>query len=413
MKVLFVAHRLPFPPNKGDKIRAHNILRHLTKTCEVHLAALIDDSDDLKHVDDAAAAAKTVAVARIDGPSRIWKALSAILQGRSITEHLFYDGGLQKKIDELQQRHDFDLVFCSSSPTAEYVFRSSTGLAKRDKCVRIMDLIDVDSVKWQQYADDARWPINLIYRREARLLGRYESRIGREFDRVFVVSRTEAELFPDPSCRGMIGAVSNGVDLEYFSPVPEMQDPPIPTLAFVGMMNYRPNIEGMQWFLDKVFPGVRSAVSDCRLLIVGGRPTTVVQGWGRLQGVEVTGFVDDVRDYVRGASLSVVPLLIARGIQNKVLEAMAMGKAVVATPQAIEGIDAIRGEEVVVAADAAAYVQAIVDLLRAPDKAKRIGVAARRRVESSYSWASQLRELDTIVAGSLESSRPQARAHLA
>ncbi len=260
-----------------------------------------------------------------------------------------------------------------------------------------MDLIDIDSAKWRQYADDASWPMSFVYAREARKLRSYETRIGKDFDQILVVSANEAELFPASESGGKVTAIGNGVDLEYFSPRSPGGEEKGQTLVFVGMMDYRPNIDGMEWFIDSIFPAVRAAFPECRLIIVGGKPTPKVCAWDKIDGVQVTGFVDDVRTYMRRATLSIVPLRIARGIQNKVLEAMAMGKAIVATPQAVEGIRASPGKDLIVASTANAFSDSVIDLLRNPERARLVAAGARACVEKNYSWTSQLQELDALI----------------
>jgi sugar transferase (PEP-CTERM/EpsH1 system associated) len=396
MKVLFIAHRLPFPPNKGDKIRAYNILRHLAENHEVHLVTHIDDAADLEYLDAAREAVASLSYERIDRTPRAWKALISIFSGRSISQEYFYSAVLQSRVDVLAKEHDFDVVFCSSSPTAEYVYRSRTRSLAGQKPVKIMDFIDIDSVKWQQYADDSSLAMRWVYTREARKLAGFERKIAADFDSMLVVSPNEAALFPGAENSHKVKAIGNGVDLEYFSPG-EAGEPSQPTLVFVGMMDYRPNIDGMQWFIESIFPLIRQSVPGCLLQIVGGRPSATVLSWNSIDNVEVTGFVDDVRDYVRGASVSIVPLRIARGIQNKVLEAMAIAKAIVATPHAIEGIEASHGQDVIVAKTSAEFAEQVVALLGDPATAARIGQSARNCVVTKYSWQARLRELDAML----------------
>ncbi len=398
-KLLFIAHRLPFPPNKGDKIRAFNILKHLSSRFEIHLAALVDDVEDLDQYMSAKNAVASLAVARVTRVSRIWKAVLAIATGRSISQSAFYVRKLQKHIDSLHREHDFDIVFCSSSPIAEYVFRSTAGIRESGRSIRIMDFIDIDSEKWMQYAQESMWPLKYIFAREGRCLSAFEGRIGSEFDALLAVSEQEAALYSPEGHSAKITAVGNGVDLDFFSPAAAGEKIEPFTLVFVGMMNYRPNIEGAAWFIESVFPAVQAKYPSARLVIVGGKPTALVRSWSKIDGIDVTGFVDDVRTYVHRAALSVAPLRIARGIQNKVLESMAMAKAVVATPQAAEGINATRGDEIVIADSGEQFAAAVNELLAQPERAHRIGVQARRRMEETYSWQRQLQPLDRLIGG--------------
>jgi sugar transferase (PEP-CTERM/EpsH1 system associated) len=394
-RVLMLAHRLPFPPNKGDKIRAYHVLRHLARRHEVSLGCLVDDPADLAHVAALEGIATEVATARIDGRLRKALSLRALLPPRSITVTHFHAAPLQRAVDAWLDAAPFDAVFCSSAATAEYVFRSRHADGRLRGAVKAMDLIDVDSVKWRQYADEAGPATAWLYRHEARTLAAYERRIVEAFDRVFLVSEAEASLLGDGASSARVGAFSNGVDLDFFAPREAGAHEPL--VAFVGVMDYRPNVDAAQWFADEVFPMVRAAVPDARFAIVGSRPTAAVRQLAARSGVTVTGFVDDVRDWVARAAVCVAPLRIARGIQNKVLEAMAMGRPVVASPQAFEGIDARPGEDVVVAGAADAFADAVVALLRDPGRAARIGRSARACVERRYRWESNLAVLDEVL----------------
>ncbi len=399
MRLLFLAHRLPYPPHKGDKIRALNILRFLARRHEVHLGCLIDDPNDLSYLGEVRQYVGELLFERIHPGLRKLLALTALARAQPISVDCFYSRRLQRRVDDLIEKRRIEGVFCFSSQMAEYVFRSRhAASAARPK--RVMDLIDVDSLKWRQYAQESPPWSAWIYRREARCLGAYEERIAREFDRVLVVSEQERGHFPGADRHGRIEAMSNGVDLEFFSPA----HPPgsmlgNASLVFTGVMDYRPNVEGVRWFVEHVFPRIRSQVPAARVFIVGNRPTAEVRRLERHRGVSVTGFVPDIRDYLAGATACVAPLRIARGIQNKVLEAMAMGRPVVTTPAAYEGIQATSGTDLVVADTEEAFATATVELLQNPAHAARIGRNARACVERRYSWATNLRVLEEIFTG--------------
>jgi sugar transferase (PEP-CTERM/EpsH1 system associated) len=407
MRVLFLAHRIPFPPNKGDKIRAFNILKYLAKRHEVHLACLVDDGRDLQFVPDIEKYVGRVVFDTIRPRVKKLLALGGLLRSRAITVGYFYSPALQRQIDEIIDTMDVDAFFCSSSPMAEYLFHSRHAGTRVSDGVKIMDLIDVDSCKWRQYAEQSPVWTSWIYRCEAEYLAEYEKRIARIFDHVLVVSEQEKSVFPGGGNTPNLEAMSNGVDLEFFKPdQSETHTPARPTLVFTGAMDYRPNVEGIRWFVESVLPRIRVAVPDVELLIVGNKPTPEVVRLGRLQGVVVTGFVEDVRKYLAGASACIVPLRVARGIQNKVLEAMAMGKAVVCTPQAHEGIRANPGKELVVAEGAEAFSAATIDLLLDQGRASQLGLAARQCVEREYSWEDNLQLLDRILLVRSAAARP-------
>ncbi len=398
MRILLLTHRLPYPPNKGDKIRSFNLLRHLSRRHEVYVVSPIDDARDLSFVPDVKKFAREVLVERIGQRSRALTAVGSLLRRSSITVQHFYSQRLASRMDELLDKIQMDAFFCFSSPMAEYLFNSRHWEQQIARGKKVMDLINVDSYKWRQYAEQNRGPKAWIYGYEANRLAEYETRIARQFDRLYVVSEQEKKYLPKTALAEKCDALSNGVDLEYFKPSGRPgADASSPTLVFTGVMDYWPNIDGVKWFVERIFPAIRAAVPQVRFVIVGSRPTNEVRALAKLPGVEVTGFVEDVRDYVSAASVCVVPLRIARGIQNKVLEAMAMGKAVISTRQALEGIRAEEHRDIIAADDEAGFAAAVVELLRDESKARNIGAHARSCVESNYSWDDNLRQLDVLL----------------
>lgn len=399
MRLFFLTHRMPFPPNKGDKIRSFNILSYLAKHHEVYLACLVDDKIDLRFVPEIETRVSRFVFDRIQPRTKKLLALRGLFRSCPITVGYFYSAALQRQIDDMVDLVEVDAFVCSSSPMAEYLFRSRHANGKVRRAIRIMDLIDVDSYKWREYAKQSPAWTSWIYRYEAKHLAEYEERIARDFDRVLVVSEQEKSAFPGGGNTPNLEAMSNGVDLDFFRPDRfETRVTARPTLVFTGVMDYRPNIEGITWFVEMVFPRIQSAVPDVELFIVGNKPIRDVLRLGRLPGIVVTGFVEDVRDYIGKATVCIAPLQVARGIQNKVLEAMAMGKAVVCTPQAQEGIRAKPGKELVIAEGANEFATATIDLLLNRAKAEQLGFEARRCVEKGHSWGENLRLLDRVLA---------------
>lgn len=395
MRILLLTHRLPFPPNRGDKIRTFNVLAHLARRHEVRLACPVDDPADVVHVPALEKLCAQV-VAEVNPRGRASAGVRALLTGSAITVRHFHFQALQARIDAMLDAHEIDVVFCFSSPMAEYVFRSRHAAGKLRHAARLMDLIDVDSFKWRQYAEQSRAPLSWVYGYEARRLGDYERRISREFDDLFLVTAQERECMPAGARLERLHALGNGVDLDYFSPG-NAGGAPAPRVVFTGVMDYPPNVQGVQWFVDSVLPRIHAVRDDVKFIIVGAKPTEAVRRLAERRNVEVTGFVDDVRTYVAGAALCVAPLNIARGIQNKVLEAMAMGKAMVCTPQALEGIR-VPAEAVLVAADESEFATRVLDLVNAPQRAAQVGAAARRCMEQDYGWTATLRPLDSLLA---------------
>jgi len=417
MRILFLSHRIPYPPNKGDKIRSFNILKHLAERHEIHLATLIDDPVDLQYIESLSGMVKSIHYDIIQ-PSRK-KALSAfaLLRNNPISVAYFFSGKLLSEIESLIHKTAFDVIFCSSSPMAEYLFRSKDSQPPSlpasqppsfpasqlpgipaSRPLFIMDLIDVDSQKWRDYAIRSSFPMRWIYQKEAACLAGYESKIAAFFDTILLVSELEKKILRDSVPNGNVVAMPNGVDSDYFSPEFKSdfkKDGPV--LTFTGVMDYWPNVEGVKWFVENVFPIARKSIPDLKLYIVGSRPNATVQALKSHAGVEITGYVDDVRHYLAAADVCVVPLRIARGIQNKVLEAFAMGMAVVCTSQAIQGINAEIGEDVLVSEDEADFSGSIVSLVNDRVLREKFGLNARGCVEKDYSWKKNLSLLDRMI----------------
>lgn len=399
-RILFICHRIPYPPNKGDKIRSFNFIRHLAARHEVHLAFMVDNKDDVKNIEPLKEFSHNIFFETLSPRvKKITSAVKALLfTSQPVSIPYFYSRSLQQKIDAFLDVNTVDSVFCFSSPTAEYLYNSRhyNGLLK--KVPWVMDLIDVDSHKWRQYAETNTQPLRWLYRREADYLLQYEQRIVKEFQQILLVSESEKKLLNKYVSAPSIKAVGNGVDLEYFAPGKGIPAPhEALTLVFTGAMDYWPNIEGVEWFADAVFPLIKQAVPDVRLHIVGSNPSPQVKSLAKIDGIFVAGYVTDTRDYFAAADICVIPLRIARGIQNKVLEAMAMGKAVVCTAEALEGITAEPGKDLLVAEEAEAFAKAVIQLLDNQTYRQQLGDMARKCMEKNYSWAKALEHIDDVL----------------
>lgn len=398
MRILFLVHRIPYPPNKGDKIRSYNLLQYLVKNHEVYLGSLIDEAADIQHTKSLQNMVKEFIFEAINPKLKKICCLTSLFQKRSISVCYFYSNKLQQSIDNLLERVEFDVLICFSSPMAEYYFRSTYKKRTTKSLIKIMDLIDVDSYKWAQYAERSSGLKRLVYRHEAHYLSQYEHRIAETFNHLLVVSEQEKNIFLQGLAATNLHAVTNGVDLYFFNPDhPQRYQTRKPMLVFTGVMDYWPNIEGVFWFVERILPRIRAAFSNVTFYIVGSRPTTEIKNLERTEGIVVTGFVEDIRDYLAAASVCVVPLRIARGIQNKILEAMAMRKPVVTTLQAFEGIKAVPDEDIIAAESEENFAAAVIDLLRNPSHAQKIGERARLCVETYYSWENNLSILDKLL----------------
>lgn len=391
--LLFLAHRIPYPPDKGDKIRSWHMLRHLAKNWRVHVGAFVDDPADWAHAEVLKGLCADVCLRPLNSRAGKLRSLVGLATGRALTLPYYQDAELERWV-RAKLDGGVRAVVVYSSAMAQFVMHAQGAR-------RIMDFVDIDSDKWRQYAPTKFRPLSWLYAREGRKLLEWERQVARDFDASLFVSEAEARDFRRlaPESAHKVGYFNNGVDTEYFSP-DHVFDSPIPTggpsLVFTGAMDYWPNVDAVLWFAREVLPLIRKAVPEVRFLIVGSRPGAAVQGLAG-SGVEVTGRVPDVRPYLAHAAMVVAPLRIARGIQNKVLEGMAMGKAVVATPQALEGISAQVGAEVLVAEDAGAQAETVLRLLREPGTAGSVGAAARRRVAADYTWAPNLARLDALL----------------
>ncbi|WP_313534279.1 TIGR03087 family PEP-CTERM/XrtA system glycosyltransferase [Sphingomonas sp.] len=388
--ILFLAHRIPFPPDRGDKIRAYHLLRHLAQDHRVHLVAFADDPEDLQNQDGLASCTATRTIVWREAPTG-WTGARAVLRRQPVSVAAFAHPAVRTAVNALLAAEPVDTIFVFSSQMAQY-------LPPQPKQRRIMDFVDMDSAKFAAYAKGGRGPMAWVHRREARLLLAHERRVADEADASLFVSEAEAALFRARTNAPRIHAIENGIDTVFYDPSHRFE--PIggagPLLVFTGQMDYRPNIEAVTWFADAVFPRIRHAHPDARFAIVGRAPTPAVEALAERPGVLVTGTVPDVRHWLAAAALVVAPLRLARGIQNKVLEGMAMARAVVASPAAAEGID--HAGTLCVADGADAFGDAVMRLLDDADSAAALGASARARVIARYSWDARLAPLDALLA---------------
>jgi sugar transferase (PEP-CTERM/EpsH1 system associated) len=391
--LLFLAHRIPYPPNKGDKIRSFHLLRHLAQRYHVHLGAFIDDEHDWQYADKVRESCATTCFARLAPLTARLRSLGGLLAKRSLSVDYYRDSGLQAWVAHTVRQHAVSRVLVFSSAMAQYAWAIPNAR-------RVIDFVDIDSDKWRQYADNQRWPMNWLYRHEARQLLHYERQAAQAFDAALFVSEAEARLFRQlaPESAGKTSFVNNGVDTDYFSPAIPFTNPypeGAAAMVFTGAMDYWPNVDAVCWFAHEVLPAVRKAYPSARFYIVGTRPTVQVRALAALPGVHVTGAVEDVRPYLAHARFAVAPLRIARGIQNKVLEAMAMAKPVIVSAQALEGIHAEPGREIMLARDAAQFAAAAGMQLSNPNH--DLGRKAREKVIHAYSWESNLLRIDSLL----------------
>jgi sugar transferase (PEP-CTERM/EpsH1 system associated) len=389
MNILFLTHRVPYPPDKGDRIRSYHLIQHLARRHNLHLACLAWSQEEVEAAGALRDVCRSVEVARLSAVRSRWHSLTGLLTGGPLTVPYFASRNLHRSIRRRCEQHPIDLVMAFSSSMAQFV-PPLRGVG------RIIDFADVDSDKWMQYARHSNLPRSLIYALEGRRLRDYEREVAAHFDCCLVISDAEARLFRSfcPECR--LRVVPNGVDLEYFRP----QGRPLEgkELLFVGVMDYQANVDGVLHFCKEILPRIRRQVPATTFTIVGGRPAPAVRRLARLEGISVVGYVRDVRPYLRRATACVVPLRIARGVQNKILEAMASGLPVVTTRRALEGIRAQADRDILVAGDVESFARRTADLLRDRALRDRLARNARALVEEHYRWERCLRPLDEAIA---------------
>ena len=396
--LLFLVHRIPFPPNKGDKIRSWNILEYLAGRYRVHVGCFVDDPHDWQFTGRIEDIAASTFFRKLDRRRGLVRSFANLLTGDPLTCGYYRDRAMACWVDETVKQNRISRVFVYSSSMAQYIPDNPAADARV-----VVDFVDIDSDKWRQYAERKPWPMKQVYAREARTLFTVEKRVAAAADAAVFVSEDEAALFRtmSPDTAANVHGIANGVDCVFFDPAcgsGSPYDPGQTTLVFTGAMDYWANVDAVCWFADDVFPRIRAALPACEFVIVGANPTPDVVKLGTRAGITVTGRVADVRPYIVHATISVAPLRVARGIQNKVLEAMALEKAVVATLQAMEGIDATDGEEVFVAEDAAEFADTVLSLAAASDR-HIAGGRARRRVLESYGWLTRLQKFESILEG--------------
>lgn len=397
-EILFLAHRIPWPADRGDKIRSHHILKHLCAMAPVHVGTFADDDRDMGF---APAMDGLVASRHLELRSKPqWQAgLEALVTGQPVSVRSFASRSMQQWVDDKLASGRISHIFCFSGQMAHYVPEDFDGRF-------VMDFVDVDSAKFESYANEGSAFMRWVNRREGRLLGAFEAEIAARADASLLVSDAEAALFERRTSARGVQALGNGIDTEFYDPAGHFKKlhPPFPDplILFTGQMDYRPNIEAVTDFAETAMPLIRAHYPEATFAIVGRNPTQAVSDLSMLPGVQVTGAVDDVRTWLGAADVVVAPLRIARGIQNKVLEAMAMAKPVVASPAAAEGILAENGQHLFVERDVRAEAERVCALLADPTRALAIGKAARENVCTHYGWPRQLAPLDRLMGFSTD-----------
>jgi sugar transferase (PEP-CTERM/EpsH1 system associated) len=397
MRILFLCHRLPYPPKRGGKIRPFNMISHLARRHEVTVATLARSPGELAEGRELSQHCHDLHVGEI---SRLkgWGRLAAHTPTTyPATFGYFYSPALARTVRHLLATRGFDAILVHCSSMGPYV-------ASYQGCRKILDFGDADSEKWLEYARTAPFPLSAAFRLEGRKVRRYERWLGAAFDACSVNALREREVLRE-YVSSPIHVIPNGVDLEYFQPLPEPSRRGGHRLIFTGNMSYRPNVDAVRYFVADILPRVRREVPDAELYIVGMDPARAVRRLADGSRIVVTGRVDDVRPYFASAAAAVAPLRVARGLQNKVLEAMAMRVPVVGSPAAVDGINAVAGRDVLVAVEPEAFSRAVVRLLRDPVARERHAANGRVCVEQNHHWGKLLEQLERLVVAGERASR--------
>ena len=392
MRIFYICRRVPFPPDRGDKIAAFNAIRHLAARHEVHVFCLGDGVQDLANISGLQAYAKSVSAAPVDEFTIKLRALAALVTGQplsvaALNESKLHDA-IQKKFTELRP----DLIIVYSCNMAQFA-------AHFPNVPRIMHFGDLDSLKWPQYAERSSIPLNWIYAIEARRLLGYERHIAQIFSHALVHTEIEKHDFERLIPGIPVAVVGNGVDLDYFRSAGEAKKPA--SMVFTGVMDYRPNIDAVVWFCDEILPIVQMEIPAANFTICGSRPALAVRRLAKRRGVRVTGWVADARPYLDRAEIFVAPLRMARGVQNKLLEALAMGLPCVASTAAWSGTTVADGQGILATDEPREFARHVIDLLGDSDGRAEMARRARAAAVANYRWEVQLACLDQVIAAAV------------
>ncbi len=410
MNILYLAHRIPFPPDKGDKVRSFHQLEHLSKRHRVWCACFVDNPQDRRHVAPLGAYCQDVAAIPLRPKIATIRGAMGWACGDTITEWYYRRPAMRRAITRWCRSVDFDIVVAFSSAMAPYALRVSAGR-------RVLDLCDLDSLKWMGYAERSTGAKSMLFRSEGNRLATCERRWIRSFDASILISDAEAAALGDENLQERVHVVTNGVDLpaidrQSASSQEAQPSTKTPTVGFVGMMNYTPNVDAVCWFANECWPAIRNAVPEATFRIVGRSPMRAVRDLEATPGVCVVGAVDDVATELRTFDVSVAPMRIARGLQNKVLEAMAAQRPVVLTKVAAEGIAARDGHDFVIADRPNEIAQDVIALLGDASNRERLGLSARRFVALNHRWEAAMLRFELIATGMIErTAESQAPTH--
>src|SRR6185437_7292097 len=391
MNIRFACHRFPYPPNRGGKIRPFQMIRHLSQSHRVVVATLAHSQEEVEQGAELKNYCAEVLSEVAPSPVRWMNAIAALPTPQPSSAKYFHSARLLSRINALQEKTEFDAVIVHCAFVADYVRHIRAPF-------RILDFGDLDSRKWDDYSKYRAFPWSAGYALEARKMLRVERRLAGEFDYCTVTAQGELESYQhELGARTPCRVIPNGVDGAYFR-LSEACPHPSPTIVFLGRMDYYPNVAGTLDFVENVWPLVRRRVPNAQFRIVGSNPLSKICALEKMDGISVTGYVPDVRPHVEDAAVAIAPLSIARGTQNKVLECMAMGLPVVASPQVAKGVQALPGRHLLVGDTPEELAKQIITLLEDVELRATIAQAGRRQVLSAHAWPESMKLLDEVLA---------------
>jgi sugar transferase (PEP-CTERM/EpsH1 system associated) len=398
MKILIIAQRCPYPPNKGEKIRTYHQLKFFNECGhDVILASPYEHDSEQIHFNELKKH-HCFEVLSEKLPAKPIRLVSGVLKNKALSISNFYSAKLQSKIDDVLASQKVDVIFCSASSVSEYIFHSKAYAKLTSPPALIMDFMDADSDKWAQYQKSHQWPLSEVYGRESRLIADIESKIVKKFDHCLLITQAEVDLFQ--SIHGNVknlSAIENGLDTTMFYPPANTRQTTNPYFLFAGVMDYAPNIDAVMWFIDSVWPAVKKQWPNAKFCIAGMDPTDKIKKLELNEGIEVTGFVDDIKPYFDKANIFIAPFRIARGVQNKVLQAFACGLPVIASSMGAEGIRCSVEQDILLADTPEQFINRIEQLTNNQECYSYISNNALKNITNNYSWESILQPLEILL----------------
>jgi sugar transferase (PEP-CTERM/EpsH1 system associated) len=404
MRVLVLTHRLPYAPNRGDRLRAFHMLQRLHQRAEVELVSFIHDDEEASHVDEVREFVSHVTTLRVPKLRNYVRALAALPTGKPLTHALLDAPGMIETLEEIRRLRRPDVVFAYCSGMARFALAPPL-----DDIPFVLDFVDVDSKKWSDMAESANPPLSWLYRREAATLGAFEAKAAVAAQAALVVNDREARIASALAPTAAVRVLANGVEAGRLNPVTEPAESA--QVVFCGVMNYAPNNEGMQWFVREVWPLVRAARPDATLAIVGSDPTAeLTSQCASDPSIDVTGRVADVREWLWQSAVAIAPLHVARGVQNKVLEGVAAGLPVVITDAVAGGVPSAVASATRLANVPKQFAHHVLELL-AYTPAERRAIALTADL-NALNWDATLEPLWPLLINASERRRPaERRAH--